>query len=295
MFRLNDTIIQCIDSIDKFNIYLGDIETLIKMQIEDFNLKEFQSVRNRLKTNDEHFPINWTFAYLNYSLLIFSKDYISIDSPINKILRSNSEYWVSLKSLDLAIDKIQQTGQVEFDTQKFRAACIVQLIINFLKNIYMDTFNNANVTLKKGTKRIQNLRSKTPNTGEIQLINSINEFLSGKYPEMGVTNTLQPYNVDSILRKIILSNSSPKFNIAAFFEFVEHTNFQQQMCAIRLKENAIKQQVHLSSVDLIKIIRPTFIMDLETWKNQDEIIYSTPTDYYKRYAKKRILDTRIFE
>jgi hypothetical protein len=289
-------IIESIKTIDKYNSYLGQVEYLIKEQIEDFNFDEFISVKNHLKNEDDTFHIHWNFAYVNYSLLVFSKDFITEDSPIYKIKRADSHLWVSLKSLDLAIEKIKSTGFVVFDEQKLRESTIAHLMINFLKNtiVFQDTFEKATLNIKKGAKRISNLKSKNPKTDEIQFIEIFNQILRKSYPDYNFNKLLQPFDVDSILRKMFFK-SNASFNIPKLQDYIENISGENLLGLISLKEGAIKQTAYLSAIDLINILKPTHIKNFQDWIDESKSKHSTPNYYFKVYAKKRILAMGLFQ
>jgi hypothetical protein len=294
--KLSTVIIESIKTINKYNSYLGQVEYLIKEQIKDFNFDEFISVKNHLKNEDDTFHIHWNFAYVNYSLLVFSKDFITEDSPIYKIRRADSHLWVSLKSLDLAIEKIKSTGFVVFDEQKLRESSIAHLMINFLKNIdvFQNTFDTATANLKKGSKRIASLRTGVPLTNDIRFIEMFNESLMEFFSDYAFNTSIQPLDTSSILRKIMFPYKE-KFVLPQFQDFIENISGENLLGLISLTDNAIKQTAYLSAIDLINILKPSHIMDIQVWIDKSKSKHSTPNYYFKVYAKKRILNMGIFK
>lgn len=294
----DENVLECYSIIDEYNsIILRKIHIAITDQIEKFKYEEFLALKEKLKFGGDRFIYNWTRAYINYSVLVFSKDFVNTQSEFHKILPAHTAKWVSLKELDCAIEKIKSTQMVEFDEDQLRVTCILNIIIRFLKEIFSSPFEDASEHLQKANHRKVNYKTANPETPDTQGIKFLDELLK-RIPTSGdLKENINPANTKSPIRGIILSRlkSMHLFSISDFRETQAHNQF---FGLLKLKENAVKQQAYLSAIDLINIIhRPEYIVSHEEWATNKKFKskYSTLSDYFKVYAKKKILRVGIFQ
>jgi hypothetical protein len=293
-----ENVLECYSIIDEYTTILHTkIDTAITDQIKNFKYEEFLALKEKLKVGGDRFIYNWTRAYINYSVLVFSKDFVTTESEFHKILPAHTAKWVSLKELNCAIEKIKSTEMVDFDEAELLKSCIVNIILGFLKEIFPSPFQNATEHLQKANHRKVNYKTANPETPDTQGIKFLDELLK-RIPTTGdLKETINPSNTKSPIRGIIFPrlDSVHLFSISDFMETGAHI---QTLGLLKLKENAVKQIAYLSAIDLINIIhRPQYIVSHETWATEKRFKskYSTLSDYFKVYAKKKILRVGIFQ
>ena len=293
-----ENVLECYSIIDEYNsIILRKIHIAITDQIEKFKYEEFLALKEKLKFGGDRFIYNWTRAYINYSVLVFSKDFVNTQSEFHKILPAHTAKWVSLKELDCAIEKIKSTQMVEFDEDQLRVTCILNIIIRFLKEIFSSPFQNATTHLQTANHRKINYKSANPETSDTQGIKFLDELFHRVDISGDLKGTLNPANTKSPIRGIIF----PRLASVHLFQIsdIMETQANNQLSGLlKLKENAVKQKAYLSSIDLINILHlPQYIVSHEEWATDKHFKskYSTLSDYFKVYAKKKILRIGIFQ
>lgn len=293
-----ENVLKCYTIIEEYNsILFSDIEGAVSDQIDTFKYNEFLALKEKLKVGGDRFIYNWTRAYINYSVLVFSKDFVNTESEFRKILPAHTAKWVSLKELNCAIEKIKSTEMVDFDEAELLKSCIMNIILGFFKEIFPSPFQNATEHLQKANHRKVNYKTANPETPDTQGIKFLDELLK-RIPTSGdLKETINPANTKSPIRGIIFPrlDSVHQFSISDFMETGAHN---QSLGLLKLKENAVKQKAYLSAIDLINIIhRPQYIVSHETWATDKRFKSKcfTLSDYFKVYAKKKILRVGIFQ
>jgi len=269
------------------------IEYLIELQVKEFSYEDFIKTRDCLAEIENDISHYWTNAWIRYSLLVFSKDTISDDSPIKQLLPIGSKHWASIEDLCAAIEKIKSTKMAEFDEDIFTQLCILQLRLKFMKAIFPEFFRNASKSIKESTNRINNLKSKSTVTNDTILRDYLEASIDKLSPEKNIGHSLNPLTIQSPTRNMISPNKTGFYVFEMIQEWENQINIYGK---IAFKENAKKQRVYMSAIDLIQILKPHCMLNYEEFESSDhykEKCY-TKTEYFKRYAKKRIMATKLF-
>jgi hypothetical protein len=269
------------------------IRKLAEFQVHIFSHEDFIKTRDGLTTMGNDIGEHWTNAWIKYSCLGFGKEIISDDSPIKKLLPIGSKHWTSFKELYAAIEKIKSTKMAEFDEEIFTQSCISQLRLKFIKAIFPAFFCKASESIKESTNRINNLKSKSTVTNDTILRDYLEASIDKLSPENNIGHSLNPLTIQSPTRNMISPNKTGLY----VFEMIEEWGNQINISGkIAFKENAKKQRVYMSAIDLIQILKPHCILNFEEFESSEHYKekYYTKTEYFKRYAKKRIMATELF-
>ena len=112
-------------------------------------------------------------------------------------------------------------------------------------------------------------------------------------PQKNIGHSLNPLTIQSPTRNIISPNKTGLYVFKIVQEWENQINIYGK---IAFKENAKKQRVCMSAIDLIQILKPHFMLNYEEFDNSP--IYEdktyTKTLYFKKYAKKKILVAGLF-
>ena len=267
------------------------IQILVEHQVENFSYEDFTETSEGLTNMKDDNPHYWIYAWKKYSLLVFSKETISDDSPIKKLLPIDSKHWVSIEDLYAAIEKIKSTKMAEFDDEIFTQLCILQLRIKFMKEIFPEFFRNSSDFLKRSTNRINNLESKSTVTNDTILRDFLEASIDKLSPKKNIGHSLNPLTIQSPTRNIISPNKTGLYVFKMVQEWENEINIYGK---IAFKENAKKQRVYMSAIDLIQILKPHFMLNYEEFDNSP--IYEdktyTKTRYFKKYAHCRSSEFR---
>jgi hypothetical protein len=276
--------------------------TIAAYQVEIFSDEDFIKTSEGLTNMGNDFSDHFKNAFTKYSFLGFGKEFIRNDSPLNKRLQKIhppvvSKDWASIEELSAAIEKIKSTKMVEFDEDILTETCIFHLRFKFLKKIFPGFFEKCSNFLKQSTNRMNTLKSKSTFTMDTILRDYLEASLKNSSSNATNGHLINPLTAKSPLRKML----SPKkigiytLEIIHLLEIQIDNNIK---ATIALKDNAKKQRVYMSAIDLIQILKPHFMENYEeiqeSPKYKDKDITFTKTLYFKKYAKKRILETGLF-
>jgi hypothetical protein len=274
-------------------LYEYPIQSLIEYQVEKFSYEEFTKTSDGLTNMGNDYSYYWTKAWINYSFLVFSKETINDDSPIKKLLPIDSKHWASIEDLYAAIEKIKSTKMAEFDDEIFTELCILQLRIKFMKEIFPELFRNSSNSLKRSTNRINNLKSKSTVTNDTILRDSLEASIDKLSPKKNIGHSLNPLTIQSPTRNIISPNKTGLYVFKMIQEWENQINIYGK---IAFKENANKQRVYMSAIDLIQILKPHSLLNYDEFEESDQYKEKsfTKTQYFKSYAHRRIIAAELF-
>ena len=271
----------------------------LKKQVEEFDIVKFQNAIGDFANHYENIThdidaftifidvfINIKY---NYSLLSFSQDILTKDSPIWKNINFK---FVSIKDFILSIEKILALDMLEMDNNAFKIICIEHINNRFMKFLIQDFYTKANEEFRKGRNRLKGLR--TNQNSDVAFSNFIKVFVKDNSTNIN-EDKFDLFNPKSSTRNALNPSKTKFYDFEAYNElFFYDFNALKVQKKINFKVGIFNE----SQVDLIRILEPQYIINsYDEWVkvNQYEYITESLAFYRSKYLNKRVQDFGLFK